>query len=732
MGRHQMSDAVVRGVRGDAPGKDAASGLGELFRDEVVTRAHVRDVTLPFGAGTLALITLDNGHDHTKPNTFGPNGLAELDAALDAVAARDDLAAVGVTGKPFIFAVGADLKGVPLIRRREDAAAIGRLGHDVFRRLGELDVPSFAYYNGAAMGGGVELGLHCSYRTISSGVPAFALPETFLGLVPGWGGTYLLPRLIGAEKALKVVIENPLAQNRMLKGPQAYELGVADAVFDPADFLEESLAWTARVLNGEITVRRAKVDTGKAWDDAVAMARWNVDGKLRGAAPSYVRALDLVAAAKDRTRDEGFAAEDEALADLIMSGELRAGLYAFDLTQKRAKKPAGAPDSSLARTVTKVGVVGAGLMASQLALLFARRLEVPVVLTDLDQERLDKGVGHARGEIDKLQGKGRLSPDKAARLKALITGSLAKDAFADADFVIEAVFEEMSVKRKVFAELEEHVSDECVLATNTSSLSVSEMASGLRRPERVVGFHFFNPVAVLPLLEIVRGEETDDATLATAFATGKALKKSCVLVKDAPAFVVNRVLLRLLAEIVQAVDEGTPIDVAERALSYRPPEGSPPPTAQPLGLPMPPFVLMGLVGPAIALHVNETLHAAFPDRFPLSDNLAKLVASGKTGVYLPDFSLDPEAVEIFGGGTSPSTEEQVLDRALAALADEIRVLLDEGVVAAPQDVDLCMILGAGWPFHLGGITPYLDRSGVSARVTGRRFLEPGVASLAGG
>ncbi|TMR06330.1 3-hydroxyacyl-CoA dehydrogenase [Actinomadura soli] len=695
---------------------DAA--VGELFADEVVTHAVVRDVALPNEAGTLALITLDNGHDHTKPNTFGPNSLAELDAALDTIAVRDDIAAVGVTGKPFIFAVGADLNGVPLIQRREDAVAIARLGHDVFRRLGELHVPSFAYYNGAAMGGGVEIGLHCSYRTISSGVPAFALPETFLGLVPGWGGTYLLPNLIGAEKALKVVIENPLSQNRMLKGPQAYELGIADAIFEPADFLEESLAWTARVLNGEITVRRAEVDTGKAWDDAVAMARWNVDGKLHGAAPSYPKALDLVAAAKDRTRDEGFAAEDEALADLIMSDELRAGLYAFDLTQKRAKKPAGAPDASLARPVTKVGVVGAGLMASQLALLFARRMEVPVVLTDLDQERLDKGVGYARGEIDKLLAKGRVSPDKANRLKSLITGSLGKDAFADADFVIEAVFEEMSVKRKVFAEVEEHVSAECVLATNTSSLSVSEMAAGLEHPERVVGFHFFNPVAVLPLLEIVRGEATDDAALATAFAAGKALKKSCVLVKDAPAFVVNRVLLRLLAEIVRAVDEGTPIETAERA-------------AQPLGLPMPPFVLMGLVGPAIALHVNETLHAAFPDRFPLSDNLAKLVASGKPGVYLPDFSLDPEAVEIFGGGDRPSTQEQVLDRALAALADEIRIMLDEGVVAAPQDIDLCMILGAGWPFHLGGITPYLDRSGVSEKATGRRFLAPGVASLNG-
>ncbi|MBA9004611.1 3-hydroxyacyl-CoA dehydrogenase NAD-binding domain-containing protein [Thermomonospora cellulosilytica] len=689
------------------------SDIKDLFTDEVVTRALVRDVALPYGAGTMALITLDNGHDHTKPSTFGPNGLLALNEALDAVAARDDIVAVGVTGKPFIFAVGADLKGVPLITEREQALAIARLGHDVFRRLGELDVPSFAFVNGAAMGGGVEVALHCTYRTISANVPAVALPETFLGLVPGWGGTYLLPNLIGPEKALKVIIENPLANNKTINGRQAYGLGIADAMFDAADFLEESLAWAARVVKGEVTVRRPQIDRGESWDKAVENARFALLNKPQ-AAPH--RALELVAAARTATRDEGFAAEDEALADLIMSDELRAGLYAFDLTQKRAKRPAGAPDKALARKVTKVGVVGAGLMASQLALLFARRLEVPVVLTDLDQERLDKGVGYAHAEIDKLAEKGRVSADKASRLKSLITGSLTKDAFADADFVIEAVFEEMSVKQQVFAEVEAVVSAECVLATNTSSLSVTEMAAKLRHPERVVGFHFFNPVAVLPLLEIVRGERTDDATLATAFAVGRQLKKSCVLVKDAPAFVVNRILLRLLAEIVKAVDEGTPIEVAERA-------------AAPLGLPMPPFVLMGLVGPAIALHVNETLHAAFPDRFPLSDNLAKMVAAGKKGVYRPDFTLDPEVVEIFSGGTSPSTEEEVLRRAVEALAEEIRIMLDEGVVAEPQDIDLCMILGAGWPFHLGGVTPYLDRTGVSERVTGRRFLEPGIASL---
>jgi 3-hydroxyacyl-CoA dehydrogenase/enoyl-CoA hydratase/carnithine racemase len=692
------------------------SVITSLFPEEVVTRALVRDVQLPDGAGTMALITLDNGHDHTRPSTFGPASLLELREALERTADRNDIAAVGVTGKPFIFAAGADLGVAALIRSRDEALAVGRLGHDVFRRFGELSVPSFAFVNGVALGGGLELALHCSYRTISSGVDAVAFPECFLGLVPGWGGTYLLPRLIGPASALKVIVENPLSQNRMLSGAGAAAAGIADAVFEPADFLAESLRWAARVINGSVTVPRAVPE--EDWDAAVASARFLADGKLRGAAPAPYRAIDLVAAARGRTRDEGFAAEDEALADLLLSEELQAGLYAFDLTQKRARHPAGVPDTSLARPVTKVGVVGAGLMAAQIALLFARRLEVPVVLTDLDQARLDSGVGHVHGEIAKLASRGRISADAAARLTGLVSGSLTKDAFADADFVIEAVFEEIDVKRRVFAEVEAVVRPDCVLATNTSSLSVSEMAAGLAHPSRVVGFHFFNPVTMMPLVEVASvgqhgvgqhgAAATDEGTLATAFAVGKALKKNCVLVKDSPAFVVNRLLTRFLGEIIAAVDEGTPFQVAEGAPG-------------PLGLPVPPFLLLQMVGPAVALHVAETLHQAFPDRFGVSPKLRALVAAGRTAVYGPDFTVDRQVAEILAGGERPSTAEQVRERALEALAEEIRLMLDEAVVTAPEDIDLCMILGAGWPFHLGGITPYLDRSGIAEKVTGTRF-----------
>ncbi len=691
------------------------------FGNETVTKALVRYLRVPGLDGEAALITLDNGHDYKKPNTFGPGGLASLDAALDEVYEHAPrVRFVAVTGKPFIFAVGADLTGMPLIRNREQALQIGQLGHRVFARLRDSDVPSFAFINGAVMGGGLELALHCQYRSLSAGAAALSFPECFLGLAPTWGGTQLLPNLIGPDAAVTVIIENALNQNKQLKPKQAAKLGIADVLLEPADFLERSLEWAAGVVGGSVQVDRPEVDRGDAWDAAITRGRAIADARLHGAAPAPYAALDLMALAKTASFTDGTAAEDTALADLLMTEELRSGLYSFDLVQRRAKRPVGAPDKSLARPVTKVGVVGAGLMASQLALLFARRLLVPVVLTDLDQERVDKGVSYVHSEVDKLLAKGRMDADKANRIKALVTGSVDKAVFADADFIIEAVFENMQVKKKVFAELEGIIGDEAVLATNTSSLSISEMASELRHPERVVGFHFFNPVAILPLLEIVRGQRTDDPTLATAFAVSKELKKNSVLCSDSPAFVVNRLLTRFLGEVFATVDEGTPIEVADRAL-------------EPLGLPMSPFVLLQFVGVAVAHHVSETLHAAYPDRFGVSDNLARLVEAGKPGVYTwnanGEQSVDPEVLALIKVGDSVLTEEQVRQRALNAVAQEARQMLDEGVVAEAQDIDLCMILGAGWPFHLGGITPYLDRTGCAEKATGKRFLPPGVASL---
>ena len=695
--------------------------LPEGAPEEVVTQALVRQVDLSaFGAkGVLALITLDNTLDHNRPNTFGPQSLLALDAAITAATALNP-AAIALTGKPFIFAAGADLSALSFITSREQSLGIGKLGHDVFRRLGESKIPTFAFINGLALGGGLEVGLHCHYRTLAS--TAFtALPEVFLGLVPGWGGATILPKLIGPERAVQVIMLNALNNNTMMKAKDAFKLGVVDAVFEPSDFLERSIAFAAHVLNGTTKVERKDYSQDPAWESALATGRAAALKKYGGAEiASPMKALELISAAKSNTLGAGFDAEDLALADLTMSDPLRASLYAFNVIQKKRKKVEGAPKPVLARKVGKVGVVGAGLMASQLALLLLRNLKCPIVMTDIDQDRADKGVAWVKNELAKLVEKKRMNPESAARLYLLISASSDQNTFAGCDFIIEAIFEELSLKQELFKKLETIVSPECVLATNTSSLSVERMSEGLKNPERVVGFHFFNPVAVMPLLEVARTSKTDDATTATAISVGKELKKTMIICKDAPGFVVNRLLTRFMGEITDAVDEGTSPEVADNAMRS-------------IGFPMSPFQLLDLVGPGVALHVSETLHANLGDRYRISPTMAAMVKEGVRNFYVKNedgsYGANPAALALIHKGDTPSTAEQVRSRALTALAVEARMMLDEGVVSTAAEIDLCMLMGAGWPMHLGGILPYLDREGISEAACGQRFHPKGIASL---
>ncbi|WP_426592173.1 3-hydroxyacyl-CoA dehydrogenase NAD-binding domain-containing protein [Cellulomonas sp. McL0617] len=696
------------------------------MRDERVTHAHARDIRLPGGAGTLALVTLDNGLDHTKPTTLGPAGIAELTATLRAQqtrAAAGEIVAVAVTGKPYFLAAGADLMQAGTITNRGEALEFARAGHAAYELLHTMGVPTFAFVNGVALGGGLELALNCDYRTAASDVRALALPETGLGLVPGWGGAYLVPRLVGIDKAIDVIFTRPAA-NKPYSATEAGSFGLVDVVLDPSDFLEESIRWAARVLSGEVVVERRPLDPAPLWDGASAATRQRLDAVVAGSRPAPGRALDLVAGSRGLDRAEAFAAEDEALADLIMSDEMRASVYAFGLVSG-GKKPVGAPDRSLAQPVTRVGIVGAGLMAAQIATLFAQRLGVPVVMRDLDQERVEKGLAAVKATVDRLTSTGRIGQAAGARLLGSIHGTTDLAEFASCDLVIEAVTEILDLKKRVFAELETVIAPTAILATNTSALSVSAMAADLQHPERVVGLHFFNPVAAMPLVEVVQAEHTSLEALATGFAVAAKLRKTAVLVADRPGFVVNRLLVLLLGVIVDAVEHGTPVEVADRAL-------------RPLGLPMPPFELFDLVGPAVGLHVLTSLREDLGDRFPRSPGLEKLVADG-TRVVLPAAAkglpkpVDPAIQTVFDASVerteAPLDEAGVLDSVLTALTVEVGHMLDEGVVATPQQIDLCMILGSGWGFHLGGLTPYLDRTGYAERVLGHRLLPDGVANV---
>ena len=614
---------------------------------------------------SVALVTMDDGTRAGRPNILGRGALESLARLLPELE-ENTFSALVITGKPGSFSGGADLDEFPRIEYREQAIEGSRAGHELFTRIRELPYPTVAAINGGILGGGVELALHCDYRVIAGEVRHVASPECLLGFVPAWGATQLAPRLIGPEAAVKLMVENPMRQNRMLNAERAQELGLVDRVIELERLIDEAIT---------IALEQPARDAAdlSPTSDVVARARRRLDDSLHGAAPAPYRALDLIEGAQAWSIEEGYRAEEEALADLLFTPQAKASLYAFDLVERRARRGAGRP-SAEPREVAKIGIAGAGLMAAQLATLFLRRLRVPIVLRDLDQAIIDRALDTIRDELAGAAARGRLDHEHAVSLAAQATGSTSFDGFEQCDLVIEAVFEELDVKRQVFGELEEAVSERCVLATNTSALSVTAMGENLVHPERLVGMHFFNPVALMPLVELVRTPETDDTALATAWTVADRLRKRPVLVHDAPGFVVNRLLTRMMLVVLESVERGNSVEEADEAVLS-------------LGLPMAPSVLLQMVGEQVATHVRETLQAAFPDRFTLS-------VEGPV-----------------------RTVEEISDQVLEALADEIRHILEEGVVGSPKDVDTALILGAGFPFFMGGLTPYLTERGYSFQLS---------------
>ena len=585
-----------------------------------------------------------------------------------------------ITGKPFVFAAGADITEFPNAAR-ELAIEGSRAGHELFGRIRALPYPTLAAVNGACLGGGVELALHCDARTISTAVRHFACPECFLGIVPAWGGTQLIPRLVGVETAVKFIVANPMRQNRVLTGPEAFELGFADLLLEPAEFVDESLAFALELEPSQ--TRNGVRHTHENVTEVIRKARARLDGHVHGATPAPYKALELIeGACSGWSIDEGYRAEEDAVGELLPGRQAQASLYAFDLVERRAKNPPGRPQEE-PRPIRKVGIVGAGLMAAQIAALVLRRLEVPIAMRDVSEKALANAREAIEEELSEQVAKGRYDEGRARFLGSIVSTGTTYDHFADCDLVLEAVFEELETKQQVFAELREHTRADCVLASNTSSLSIAGMGAN-------VGIHFFNPVAVLPLVELVHTDDTDATALATAWAFAEKLRKRPVLVRDAPGFVVNRILTRQMTVVLDALEHGNTVEETDEAILR-------------LGLPMAPSVLLQMVGPRVANHVLETLHEAYPDRFQLSETLANY-AQGKD--------------EIVVQAHEPKTQDEILEAALEAVADEIRHLLEEGVVADAADVDTALLLGAGYPFWLGGIAKFLDQTGRSERMFG--------------
>ncbi|QTG81255.1 3-hydroxyacyl-CoA dehydrogenase NAD-binding domain-containing protein [Arthrobacter crystallopoietes] len=635
----------------------------------------------------FALLTLSGPGG--RPATLGPAALEQLGAALDAVE-LSDVDAVTVTGTGAVFCAGADLNNILEAGTPEESEGIARQGLNVLAKLAAMPVPTFALLNGAALGGGLELALHADYRIAASSVRAFGFPEVRLGLIPGWAGIPLSLSLMGPEATAKLVVHDSLA-GRNLTARDAEAAGLVDAVVAESEFLAVALDMATAILAGEKTVPRPQPSQA-GWADALRAARRELDSRLHGAAPAPYRALELI----DRTVQDAASPESvvRAFGELVLSPEARASIYAFRLTQSLARNPAGRPAVD-PRPITSVGVIGAGLMASQLALVFARQLRVPVLMTDLSVEKLDKALDWVDTQLAKQVQRGTLTEDSATQIRGLISLTTDKQDFAPCDAVIEAVFEDLAVKQNVFAELEPILRPDALLLTNTSSLSIAAMGTRLTHPGRLLGFHFFNPVAVLPLLELVRTPQTDPTSLATAFELAARLGKTAVLVADAPGFVVNRLLTRMFSEVLALIDNGGDPAAVDRVLDQ-------------LGLPMRPLALLRFIGPVVQQHICETMHSAFPHRFRLSDTLHNIVDAGLPGYLDHDGEVPPEVRALLPAARSVDPAK-ARSRIIAALADEVTHMLTEDVVAGPEQIDLCMILGANYPFHTGGLTPLLER-----------------------
>jgi 3-hydroxyacyl-CoA dehydrogenase len=383
----------------------------------------------------------------------------------------------------------------------------------------------------------------------------------------------------------------------------------------------------------------------------------------------------------------------------MMSAEFRRRLYAFRTLSGATKSPHGTPDVP-PLTISRVGVVGAGLMASQIALAFAENLAVPVVISDVSQERLDTAFARLDQWLSARVSKGSLTAQDRELILNRVHPTLSLTDFADCDLVIEAVFEDLSVKRDVLTQLELSVREDAILASNTSSLSIDAMASFVTKADRVAGIHFFNPVSAMKLVEIARGTQESDTTVATAVDVARRLRKTPVLVADTPGFVVNRLLSTFLGESLRAVENGVDVETVTESLA-------------PLRLPMSPFALIDLIGRTVTLKMMQSLYDSAPDRFFVGHALSELstVEGSPFATQLAERSFPQVQSDV----------TTVHDAIVDALAREVKVMMDDEVVAHISDIDLCMINGAGWPAAIGGLTPYLDASGASVRATGALF-----------
>ncbi|MGH7477422.1 MAG: 3-hydroxyacyl-CoA dehydrogenase NAD-binding domain-containing protein [Longimicrobiales bacterium] len=669
-------------------------------------------VALEIGADGVATLTLDNPD---KPhNILHSTVMARLDALLGEVeqaAAGGRVRALVVrSNKPGSFVAGADVHEIAAITDATEGEEKAALGQAVFQRLAELPVPTVAAVNGICLGGGTELILACD-RRIAADDPAvkIGLPEVRLGILPAFGGTTRLPRLIGVAAATQLIVTG-----RTVDARRAERLGLIDERVPPQLLESRARSLAAELAAQPPAARRRRSSWRRRLENAaparkaiLAAARRRVRKETRGHYPAPLRALDAIDRTLGLSLEKALAVEARAVGELITT-EVSKNLIHVFLLMEGAKKQAPAAEP---QQVERVGVLGAGVMGGGIAQLLAYR-GLHARMKDIRQEALAQGLRHAREQFDKLVERRRLRRPQADQAMERISPTLDYAGFATLDVVIEAVVERLDIKQAVLRETEAAVAADCVLATNTSSLSVTEMQQALERPGNFCGMHFFNPVHRMPLVEVVRGEHSDERALATVFALARRLEKTPLIVNDSPGFLVNRVLAPYLNEAGWLLAEGADVEAADRAMVE-------------FGMPMGPFRLLDEVGLDVARHAGRTMHDAFGERLAPAPPLLALERTERLGrkngrgFYRYDNGKQQGVDGSIYGELAPAVPAErrtfapvtIQQRLLLAMINEAARVLEERVVSTAGDVDLGMITGTGFPPFRGGLLRYADTLG---------------------
>ncbi|HEX7673848.1 MAG TPA: 3-hydroxyacyl-CoA dehydrogenase NAD-binding domain-containing protein [Bdellovibrio sp.] len=666
--------------------------------------------------GDVAVVEFDLVGE--KVNKFSTPVMMRFKEVLEDLKKSSYKAVIFKSNKPKIFIAGADIEEIKSMTTKDQFDAAVKGGQDIMNMVEDLPMPTFAAVNGACMGGGCEFIMSCDYRIASEDSSTkIGLPEIQLGILPGFGGTQRMPRIIGLQAALDIILAG-----KAVNAKKALKIGLVDKVVHPNLLDDQAMKWAKEVIAAGGKKRRKKFQPkgavnvileGIAKGIVFKKAREGVMKATKGFYPAPLEALSVIEKTYGMSdREAGLRIEREGFCKLGVTDISKNLIHVFYLTEMVKKQNGVSGVNVKPKDVQAMGILGAGTMGGGIAYVAADK-GIQVRMKDLNTDALGKGLKHASDLWMKLVK--RKSIDKYQFQQKMDRVSVSTDysGFKNLDVVVEAIVEDMGIKQKVIGECAGQMRSDAIIATNTSSLSVTEMSKGHPRPEYFAGMHFFNPVNKMPLVEVIRGEKTSDETIATIYELTKKMGKMPVVVKDGPGFLVNRLLLPYMAEAAFLLQEGMDIAVVDKAY------------VKEFGMPMGPFELMDEVGLDVCLKVLKIFKKAFGDRIELAPCMEALGNSGrlgkKNGKGFYTYTEDGKRGEVdqtvyaalgLGGRTNPYDSKECIERGVFAMVNECSLaLLEDHIVEIPQEVDLAMIMGTGFPPFRGGLLKYADSLG---------------------